>query len=60
MPAAVSIPPTTDQIEQPAIHVQGLEQSFKQLAVLRGVDVDVVRCSIFALLGSNGPAGPRW
>jgi ABC-2 type transport system ATP-binding protein len=38
----------------PAIHVQGLEKSFKELHVLRGVDFDVERGSIFALLGSNG------
>jgi len=40
-----------------AIHVQGLEKSYKQketLHVLRGVDFDVARGSIFALLGSNG------
>ena len=37
-----------------AIHVQGLEKSFKTLHVLRGVDFDVARGSIFALLGSNG------
>ncbi|WP_433268447.1 ABC transporter ATP-binding protein [Micromonospora vinacea] len=42
------------QAEQPAIHVHGLEKSFKQLKVLRGVDIDVARGSIFALLGSNG------
>ncbi|MGZ6565414.1 MAG: ATP-binding cassette domain-containing protein, partial [Solirubrobacteraceae bacterium] len=42
-------------VEQaPAIHVQGLEKSYKQLHVLRGVDFDVARGSIFALLGSNG------
>ena len=45
---------TTAQAEQPAIHVQGLEKSFKELQVLRGVDIDVARGSIFALLGSNG------
>ena len=45
---------TTAQAEQPAIHVHGLEKSFKQLKVLRGVDLDVARGSIFALLGSNG------
>ncbi|MFJ8957736.1 ABC transporter ATP-binding protein [Lentzea sp. NPDC102401] len=39
---------------QPAIHVQGLEKSYKTLHVLRGVDFDVARGSIFALLGSNG------
>jgi ABC-2 type transport system ATP-binding protein len=37
-----------------AIRVRGLEKSFKQLKVLRGVDLDVARGSIFALLGSNG------
>jgi ABC-2 type transport system ATP-binding protein len=40
--------------EAPAIHAQGLEKSFKDLHVLRGVDFDVARGSIFALLGSNG------
>jgi ABC-2 type transport system ATP-binding protein len=40
--------------QTPAIHVQGLEKSYKQLHVLRGVDFDVTRGSIFALLGSNG------
>jgi ABC-2 type transport system ATP-binding protein len=38
----------------PAIHVQGLEKSYKELRVLRGVDFGVERGSIFALLGSNG------
>jgi ABC-2 type transport system ATP-binding protein len=37
-----------------AIHVQGLEKSYKELRVLRGVDFGVTRGSIFALLGSNG------
>ena len=37
-----------------AIKVQGLEKSYKDLHVLRGVDFDVARGSIFALLGSNG------
>jgi ABC-2 type transport system ATP-binding protein len=37
-----------------AIHVQGLEKSYKELHVLRGVDFDVARGSILALLGSNG------
>jgi ABC-2 type transport system ATP-binding protein len=40
--------------QAPAIHVQGLEKSYKKLHVLRGVDFDVERGSIFALLGSNG------
>jgi ABC-2 type transport system ATP-binding protein len=38
----------------PAIRVQGLEKSYRDLDVLRGVDFDVARGSIFALLGSNG------
>ena len=37
-----------------AIRVNGLEKSFKDLHVLRGVDFDVAPGSIFALLGSNG------
>src|SRR5205809_4756013 len=44
----------TEQVRGPAIHVQGLEKSYKELHVLRGVDFDVARGSIFALLGSNG------
>ena len=43
---------TTQQAQ--AIHVQGLEKSYKELRVLRGVDFTVARGSIFALLGSNG------
>ncbi|MEV2271971.1 ABC transporter ATP-binding protein [Nonomuraea africana] len=43
---------TTQQA--PAIQVHGLEKSYKELQVLRGVDFDVARGSIFALLGSNG------
>ena len=38
----------------PAIHVQSLEKAYKNVGVLRGVDFDVARGSIFALLGSNG------
>jgi ABC-2 type transport system ATP-binding protein len=38
----------------PAIQVRGLRKSYKELDVLRGVDFDVARGSIFALLGSNG------
>jgi ABC-2 type transport system ATP-binding protein len=38
----------------PVIQVHGLVKSFKDLQVLRGVDFDVARGSIFALLGSNG------
>ncbi len=46
---------TTDQLQAPAIRVQGVEKSYaKDVQVLRGVDFDVARGSIFALLGSNG------
>jgi ABC-2 type transport system ATP-binding protein len=46
---------TTDQTQAPAIRVQGLEKAYKKdQPVLRGVDFDVARGSIFALLGSNG------
>jgi ABC-2 type transport system ATP-binding protein len=40
--------------EAPAVHVAGLEKAYKDVLVLRGVDFDVARGSIFALLGSNG------
>ena len=38
----------------PAIRVRGITKAFKDLQVLRGVDFEVERGSIFALLGSNG------
>ncbi len=37
-----------------AIEIQGLEKSFKDVQVLRGVDLRVGQGSIFALLGANG------
>ncbi len=37
-----------------AIRARGIEKSFNELHVLRGVDLDVKAGSIFALLGSNG------
>ncbi|MGF2949887.1 ABC transporter ATP-binding protein [Microbacterium alcoholitolerans] len=37
-----------------AITVRGIAKSYKDLRVLRGVDFDVERGSVFALLGSNG------
>jgi ABC-2 type transport system ATP-binding protein len=43
-----------NQLQAPAIRVQGLQKSYKKVEVLRGVDFDVARGSIFALLGSNG------
>jgi ABC-2 type transport system ATP-binding protein len=54
MLTGMSIPPTTDRADHAAIRVRGLEKSFKDLKVLRGVDIEVERGSIFALLGSNG------
>ncbi|WP_153393644.1 ABC transporter ATP-binding protein [Ornithinicoccus halotolerans] len=44
----------TTQLQDHAVRVQGLEKSYQELTVLRGVDFDVARGSIFALLGSNG------
>jgi ABC-2 type transport system ATP-binding protein len=43
-----------NQVQGPAIQVQGLQKSYNKLHVLRGVDFDVARGSISALLGSNG------
>src|SRR5512145_3012901 len=37
-----------------AIQVKGLQKSYKNLHVLKGVDLEVEKGSIFALLGSNG------
>jgi ABC-2 type transport system ATP-binding protein len=45
---------TIDQSLDSAIRVRGIEKSFKDVHVLRGVDFDVRAGSIFALLGSNG------
>jgi ABC-2 type transport system ATP-binding protein len=39
---------------QAAIQLRGITKSYKNVEVLRGVDFDVERGSIFALLGSNG------
>jgi ABC-2 type transport system ATP-binding protein len=44
----------TDRSHTPVIAVHGLEKSFKDVHVLRGVDLEIARGSIFALLGSNG------
>jgi ABC-2 type transport system ATP-binding protein len=51
---SIAIQMTTEQVRGPAIHVHALEKSYDELRVLRGVDFDVARGSIFALLGSNG------
>ncbi|NNC12812.1 ATP-binding cassette domain-containing protein [Planctomonas sp. JC2975] len=45
---------TTTAVQSSAIHVQGLVKSYGKVDVLKGVDFDVTRGSIFALLGSNG------
>jgi ABC-2 type transport system ATP-binding protein len=51
---SMSTAPGAASLTGSAIRVRGLEKSFKELRVLRGVDFDVERGSIFALLGSNG------
>jgi ABC-2 type transport system ATP-binding protein len=41
-------------MQNQAIQVKGLQKSYKNLHVLKGVDFEVEKGSIFALLGSNG------
>jgi ABC-2 type transport system ATP-binding protein len=41
-------------MQNQAIQVKGLQKSYRKLHVLKGVDFEVERGSIFALLGSNG------
>jgi len=41
-------------MQNKAIQVQGLQKSYKKLHVLKGVDFEVEKGNIFALLGSNG------
>jgi ABC-2 type transport system ATP-binding protein len=43
---------TTQTVQ--ALDVRGLEKSYKEVRALRGVDFEVARGSIFALLGANG------
>ena len=50
----MSTPPVAEPGQRPVIQVSGLEKSYKELRVLRGVDFEVAKGSIFALLGSNG------
>ena len=40
-------------MQNQAIQVKGLQKSYKKLHVLKGVDFEVKKSSIFALLGSN-------
>src|SRR5689334_7568594 len=54
MLAAMSNLPAANRAEEPAIQVHGLEKSYQELRVLRGVNFEVARGSSFALLGSNG------
>jgi ABC-2 type transport system ATP-binding protein len=44
----------TEQLNPPAIRIERLEKSFKDVHVLRGVDLEIARGSIFAMLGANG------
>lgn len=41
-------------MQNQAIQVKGLQKSYKKLHVLKGVDFEAEKGSIFALLGSNG------
>ena len=41
-------------MQNQAIQVKGLQKSYKKIHVLKGVDFEVAKSSIFALLGSNG------
>jgi ABC-2 type transport system ATP-binding protein len=41
-------------MQNKAIQVKGLQKSYQKLHVLKGVDFEVEKGSIFALLGSNG------
>ncbi len=41
-------------MQNQAIQVKGLQKSYKELHVLKGVDFEVEKGCIFALLGSNG------
>ncbi|MGC4109916.1 MAG: ATP-binding cassette domain-containing protein [Nocardioides sp.] len=45
---------TTNTTIDGPVRVRGLEKSYRDLHVLRGVDLDVAEGSVLALLGSNG------
>jgi len=45
---------TPNEVPGPAIRIQGMQKSYGKVHVLRGVEFEVARGSIFALLGSNG------
>ena len=52
---SLTVTPESD-IRNSAIAVAGLRKSFKDLEVLKGIDLTVERGSILALLGPNGAA----
>lgn len=41
-------------VQTKSIQVKGLQKCYKQHQVLKGVDFEVEKGSVFALLGSNG------
>jgi ABC-2 type transport system ATP-binding protein len=43
-----------NNMQNKAIHVKGLQKSYEKIQVLKGVDFEVEKGCIFALLGSNG------
>lgn len=45
---------TQSSTAAPAVRVRGIEKTFKNMHVLRGVDFEVAAGTVFALLGSNG------
>lgn len=49
---------TANQVQLPAIHVQGLEKSYKKLEVLRGVDFEVARAAFSPSSARTGRARP--
>jgi len=42
------------QVENNVIQIRGLKKSYKRMEVLKGVDLNIKKGSIFCLLGSNG------
>ena len=42
----------------PAVSVRGLTKSYADVPAVRGIDLEIGRGEIFALLGPNGPARP--
>jgi polar amino acid transport system ATP-binding protein len=41
-------------VTAPALHVEGLEKSFGELAVLRGIDLEVAEHEVVCLIGASG------